>query len=241
MANCLGYEKCAEGIGMDGANEKDFASPLSLPRLKVGDLVHVFEGTGAGLVNGRDVGWFGKVVGMEGETYLVRNRLLNGRGPANRVLGQFLKLQKDFGFQMGSEERVHFRSLSKRTRERLLSSSDEHNNFAAKKAERELKKVKHQKTQDKEAYERRRLQLQERGTTDQMRNKKEYEGNLGYWQLKAEGMTDKLKTMKVHPNPNPLPKPHPHTQPHSKPNPNPDPNLNPNVTGRPPWQVECKS
>ena len=90
---------------------------------------------------------------MEGETYLVRNRLLNGRGPANRVLGQFLKLQKDFGFQMGSEERVHFRSLSKRTRERLLSSSDEHNTFAAKKAERELNKVKHQKTQDKEAYE----------------------------------------------------------------------------------------
>jgi hypothetical protein len=41
-----------------------FASPSSLPRLKVGDLVHVFEGTGAGLVNGRDVGWFGKFVGM---------------------------------------------------------------------------------------------------------------------------------------------------------------------------------
>ncbi len=142
---------------------------------------------------------------------------------------------------MGSDERVHFRSLAKRTRERLLSSSDEHNNFAAKKGERELKKVKHQKTQDKEAYERRRLQLQEQGTTDQLRNKKEYEDNLGYWQLKAEGFTDKLKTMKVHPNPNPLPKPHPHTQPHSKPNPNPDPNPNPNVTGRPPWQVECKS
>ena len=112
-------------IAMDGPNEKEFASPESLARLKVGDLVHVFEGTGAGLVNGRDVGWFGKVVGMEGETYLVRNRLLNGRGPANRVLGQFLKLQKDFGFAMGGEERVHFRSLSKRTRERLLSSSDE--------------------------------------------------------------------------------------------------------------------
>jgi hypothetical protein len=169
-----------------------------LARLKVGDLVHVFEGTGAGLVNGRDVGWFGKVVGMEGETYLVRNRLLNGRGPANRVLGQFLKLQKDFGLQMGSEERVHFRTLSKRMRERLLARSDEHNNFAAKKAEKELKKVKHQKTQDKDAYERRRLQVEEQGTTEQLRNKKEYEGNLVYWQLKAEGLQDKMKTMNVH-------------------------------------------
>ena len=41
------------GIGMDGANGKDFASPSSVPRLKVGDLVHVFEGTGAGLVHGQ--------------------------------------------------------------------------------------------------------------------------------------------------------------------------------------------
>ena len=48
-----------------------------LPGVKVGDLVHVFEGSGAGLVRGRDVGWFGKVVGVEGETFLVRNRLLN--------------------------------------------------------------------------------------------------------------------------------------------------------------------
>ena len=108
MANCLGDEKCELGIAMDGHNEKEFASPVSLARLKVGDLVHVFEGTGAGLVNGRDVGWFGKVVGMEGETYLVRNRLLNGRGPANRVLGQFLKLQKVFGFQMSVKKGCTF-------------------------------------------------------------------------------------------------------------------------------------
>ena len=71
--------------------------------------MHVFEGTGAGLVRGRDVGWFGKVVGVEGDTFLVRNRLLNGRGPPNRVSGQHLRLQTDFGLQGGSEERVHFR------------------------------------------------------------------------------------------------------------------------------------
>jgi hypothetical protein len=93
---------------MDGANENDFASPLSLPRLKVGDSVHVFEGTGAGLVNGRDVCWSGKVVGMEGKTSLVRNMLFNGRGPANRVLGQFLKLQKVFGFQMSVKKGCTF-------------------------------------------------------------------------------------------------------------------------------------
>ncbi len=45
------------------ALENDLASPVFLPSVKVGDLVHVFEGSGAGLVRGRDVGWFGKVVG----------------------------------------------------------------------------------------------------------------------------------------------------------------------------------
>jgi hypothetical protein len=38
------------------AQEKDLASPSCLQRVKVGDLVHGFEGTGAGLVRGRDVG-----------------------------------------------------------------------------------------------------------------------------------------------------------------------------------------
>ena len=187
------------------AQEKDLASPSCLERVKVGDLVHVFEGTGAGLVKGRDVGWFGKVVGVEGETFLVRNRLLNGRGLPNRVEGQFLRLQKDFGLQIGSEERVHYRTLSKRTRERLLASSDEHNSSAAKKAVRELKKVKLQKIQEKEAYDKRRQQLVEQGTKDQERNQNEYEGHLVYWQLKAEGLQDKMKAMKVNPHRYPYP------------------------------------
>ena len=51
------------------ALEKDLASPVFRPRVKVGDLVHVFEGSGAGLVRGRDVDWFGKVVGVEGENF----------------------------------------------------------------------------------------------------------------------------------------------------------------------------
>ena len=204
------------------ALEKDLASPVCLQRVKVGDLVHVFEGTGAGLVRGRDVGWFGKVVGVEGETFLVRNRLLNGRGPPNHVSGHHLRLQTDFGLLLvGSEERVHFRTLSKRTRERLLASSDEHNNGAVKKAERELKKVKLQKGQAKEAYNKRRHQLLEQGTRDQERNRNEYEEHLEYWQLKAEGLQDKVKTMKANPNPYP----------------NPNHNPNPTFTGGPDWQT----
>ena len=39
------------------ALEKDLASPVCLQRVKVGDLVHVFEGTGAGLVRGRARCW----------------------------------------------------------------------------------------------------------------------------------------------------------------------------------------
>ncbi len=72
----------------------------------------------------------------------------------------------------------------------MLASSDEHNGCAAKKAVRELKKVKLQKSQEKEAYDKRRLQLVEQGTKDQERNQNEYEGHLVYWQLKAEGLQD---------------------------------------------------
>ena len=67
------------------ALEKDLASPVFLPRVKVGDLVHVFEGTGVGKEGLRNVGWFGKVVGMEGGAFLVRNRLLAAKGRPNLV------------------------------------------------------------------------------------------------------------------------------------------------------------
>ncbi len=46
----------------------------------VGDNVHVFEGTGTGQVKMRSVAWFGRVVGMKEGKYLVRNRILAGRG-----------------------------------------------------------------------------------------------------------------------------------------------------------------
>ncbi len=57
--------------------------------------MHVFEGTGVGKVGNRSVGWFGRVVGRDGDTYLVRNRLLAERGSPTRVEGHFLKYGKE--------------------------------------------------------------------------------------------------------------------------------------------------
>ncbi len=87
-----------------------------------------------------------------------------------------------------------------------MASSDDYNSCAAKKAVRELKKVKLQKSQEKEAYDKRRQQLVEKqGTKDQERNQNEYERHLVYWQLKAEGLQDKMKAMKANPHRYPYP------------------------------------
>ncbi len=49
-------------IAMEGGN-KMFVSPLPPQHVfEGGDLVHVFEGTGAGNKGVRSVGWFGRVV-----------------------------------------------------------------------------------------------------------------------------------------------------------------------------------
>ncbi len=61
-----------------------------------GDLAHVFEGMGIGKVDNRSVGWFGRVVERERNTYMVRNRILSTRGSPTRVEGQYMKLQIDF-------------------------------------------------------------------------------------------------------------------------------------------------
>ena len=121
------------------------ASP-NMQVFKEGDMVHVFEGTGAGNVRSRDVGWFGKVVGRDGDVYLVRNRILTAKGRPNRVSAQYIKKQVDFGLQSASEDRVHFRNLSKRTRDRIMQSSDERNQWEAKDPQKQLIKLKKQKT-----------------------------------------------------------------------------------------------
>jgi hypothetical protein len=157
-------------------------------------MVHVFEGTGVGLKGGRDVGWFGKVVGMEGGAYLVRNRLLAAKGRPSLVDGKFMRVQVDFGLECGSGERVHFRSLGKRTRERLLQSADERNNWTSKVALKELSKVKKQKSKEKEAYLLRREQMEEMGTSARHQTKSDFDEQINYWQSKNELLEEKIKT-----------------------------------------------
>ncbi len=82
-----------------------------------------------GKKGGREVDWFGRVVGREGDAYLVvRNRLLAAKGRPTLMEGKFMRVQVDFGLECGSGERTHFRNLGKRTRERILESADERNN-----------------------------------------------------------------------------------------------------------------
>jgi hypothetical protein len=125
---------------MEVGKESFTACPADIPDFKIGDMVQVFEGAGAGNVKTRDVFWFGRVVGREGKTYLMRNRILIGKGSPNRVEGKYLKLQKDSGLHIGSEKRVHFRTLSKRTRERQEQSSDERHNWKYLEAQKKIVK-----------------------------------------------------------------------------------------------------
>jgi hypothetical protein len=159
-----------------------------------GDMVHVFEGTGVGKKGGREVGWFGRVVGMEGDAYLVRNRLLAAKGRPTLVEGKFMRLQVDFGLECVSGERVHFRNLGKRTRERILESADERNNWTAKEAKRELTKVKKQQTKEKDAYLLRRERMDEMGVSSRQQTQKDYDQQINYWQRKTEQLEEKMKT-----------------------------------------------
>ena len=102
-----------------GVVEGSFMSPEQVSLFKVGDNVHVFEGTGTGQVKMRSVAWFGRVVGMKEGKFQVRNRLLAGRGSPALVEGQYLTLQTDFGLGVGSGERTYYRNLPKRTRDRI--------------------------------------------------------------------------------------------------------------------------
>ena len=157
-------------------------------------MVHVFEGTGAGNVRSRDVGWFGKVVGRDGDVYLVRNRILTAKGRPNRVSAQYIKKQVDFGLQGASEDRVHFRNLSKRTRDRIMQSSDERNQWEAKDAQKELLKLKKQKTLEKETYLQRCQQIETQGTSALDQSRYKFEQQVKYWQDKCDVLKQKLKT-----------------------------------------------
>ena len=182
------------GIKM-GEEVASFLSPQPpVPLFAVGDMVHVFERTGVEKEGLRNVGWFGKVVGREGDAFLVRNRLLAAKGRANLVQGEFMKLQVDFGMECGSGERVHFRNLSKRTRDRIMDSADERNNWEVKLAKKEVVRVKKQNTQQKDAYLLRREQISMQGSSSMQQKTQDYQQQLKYWQDKSETSQKKLKT-----------------------------------------------
>ena len=103
-----------------------------------------------------------------------------------------MKKQTDFGLAFATEERVHFRTLSKRTRDRILLSADERNNWSAQAAQKELIKVKKQKTEQKDAYIARREKIESQGATFFHQCKTELEQEVLYWQGKYETLQGKF-------------------------------------------------
>ena len=187
---------------MEGGKEISCSPVIPVHEFHDGDLVHVFEGTGVGQVHNRAAGWFGRVVGREGNTYLVRNRLYTAKGSPSRVDGVFLKLQRDYscgtGAQSGSEERVHFRTLSKRTRDRILNSADEHNNDIRNTAERALAKVKKQKSQETQAHVLRRDQITQQGLAALQESKTDYDRKLMFLEGKCDMQEKQKEALKEH-------------------------------------------
>ncbi len=82
----------------------------------------------------------------------MRNRILDSKGTPTRVDAPFLRLQTDFTLGSGNEDRVHFRTLSKRSRDRILASADEQNKSRRDVAEKALAHVKKQKTVELTAH-----------------------------------------------------------------------------------------
>ena len=168
-----------------------FLSPEHVPLFKVGDSVHVFEGTGTGQVKMRSVAWFGRVVGMKEGKFLVRNRILAARGSPALVEGQYLQLQTDFGFGVASSERTHYRTLSKRTRERIEQSVDRRNDGVVKEAREEIKKLKTNQTKVNEAHRDRFGKLSEKNNTAVNEAKQQFKDQLDYWKTKCETLQTK--------------------------------------------------
>ena len=105
-----GHKRYSERKMAMSVVESSFMSPEQSPMFKVGDNVHVFEGTGSGQVKMRSVAWFGRVVGMKEGKYMVRNRILAGKGSPALIEGEYLTLQTDFGLGLGTGDRTHFRT-----------------------------------------------------------------------------------------------------------------------------------
>ena len=173
--------------GNGGGGEESFRSPELRPLFKKGDLVHVYEGTGSGQVKMRSVGWFGRVVGMQEGEYLVRNRILTGRGAPSLIAGEYMTLQKDFGVGLGTEERTHFhfRTLSKRTRERIEESVDRRNGYVVKEARKEIKKLKTKITTETEAHRDRAEKTKAQGKAVVYQANEDHKGHWENWHKKC--------------------------------------------------------
>jgi len=169
-----------EGVGLI------CVTPQNVPLFKAGDSVQVFEGTGPGQVKMRSVAWFGRVVGTRDGKYLVRNRILAGRGSPALVEGQYLTLQTDFGLGVGSGERTHFRDLTKRTRDRIEESVDRRNEFVVKEAREEIKKLKKEKTEVIAAHRERVEKVSKTSNAAVNVERIKFQEQLEYWRNKSD-------------------------------------------------------
>ena len=144
---------------------------------------------------------------MRDGKYLVRNRILAGRGSPALIDGQYLTLQTDFGLGVGSGERTHFRNLTKRTRDRIEESVDRRNEFVVKEAREEIKKLKKEKTEITAAHRERVEKVSETSNAAVNVERLKLKEQLEYWREK----TDTLVISKVKPQPLPRPNPYPNT------------------------------
>ncbi len=180
---------------------ESFLSPEFEPLFKKGDLVHVFEGTGSGQVKMRSVGWFGRVLGMKEGKYMVRNRILAEKGSPALTQGEYLTLQKDFGLGMGtsSEERTHFRTLSKRTRTRIEASADRRNGFAVEEAQKQIKKLKTKITTETAAHRDRYEKTAAQGKAGVFQTSLDDKGHIEFWPNKCSALeTKKAEKVRQH-------------------------------------------
>jgi hypothetical protein len=163
-----------------------FLSPEHVPLFKVGDNVHVFEGTGTGQVKMRSVAWFGRVVGKKDGKFQVRNRILAGRGSPALVEGQYLTLQTDFGLGVESGERTHYRNLPKRTRDRIEQTVDRRNECEVKSVRQEIKRLKTKQAVDTEALRDRAEKVVEQSNAASNDAKLKNKEQLQYWMQKCD-------------------------------------------------------
>jgi hypothetical protein len=172
--------------------EDSFLSPKAGPLFEKGDCVHVFEGTGSGQVKMRSVGWFGKVVGMEKGKYLVRNRILSGKGSPALVGGEYLTLQTDFGLGLGMGERTQFRNLGKRSRTRIEESADRRNGFIVREARNEIKKLKSKNANETAAHRERVEKTAAQGKAVMLEDNQNHKEHLEYWGKKWSRLQSKM-------------------------------------------------